>query len=172
MSNDQRLLWCLIDTDIDIESMPFEVTAPINASVNRLKELVWEKGKNGVLGNVDAKNLVLYKVITFQSSTLFLKLRAFSQLHKPLLIEPADDLKNKLGTKPAQYAAKMAEPTCKVSAYFSDEPPEGHLSIVVQVPSADGEMGICRIDHPLLTSPFRNRFATSQTTPCVSRTVL
>jgi hypothetical protein len=46
MSNDQRLLWCLIDTDIDIESMPFEVTAPINASVNRLKELVWEKGKN------------------------------------------------------------------------------------------------------------------------------
>jgi len=65
MSNDQRLLWCLIDTDIDIESIPFELTVPINASVSRLKELVWEKGKNGVLGNVDAKNLVLYKVITF-----------------------------------------------------------------------------------------------------------
>jgi hypothetical protein len=51
-------LWCLIEGD----SMPFEVTAPVNANINRLKEVVREKGKNGVLGNVDAKDLVLLKV--------------------------------------------------------------------------------------------------------------
>lgn len=60
MSSDQRLLWCLIHRES--ESIPFEVTAPINASVNRLKELVREKcvNEHAVL----AKNLVLYKVIT------------------------------------------------------------------------------------------------------------
>jgi len=62
MSNDQRLLWCLIHRES--ESIPFEVTAPINASVNQLKELVREKGVNITEHAVLAKNLVLYKVIT------------------------------------------------------------------------------------------------------------
>jgi hypothetical protein len=99
-----------------------------------------------------------------------MKLTAFSQLDKPLLIAPAKDLVQrlaKLGTEPAQYAAPMDEPTYKVSTHFSDVPPEGYLSIVVGVP-ANGEMGICHVDHPLLTSPFhdcplRDRFPTSQT---------
>jgi len=87
-----------------------------------------------------------------------MKLTAFSQLDKPLLIAPAKDLVQrlaKLGTEPAQYAAPMDEPTYKVSTHFSDVPPEGYLSIVVGVP-ANGEMGICHVDHPLLTSPFHD----------------
>jgi hypothetical protein len=54
-------LWCLVEGD----SMVFEVTASANASINRLKELVREKGKNGALGNIDAKDLVLLKVSPF-----------------------------------------------------------------------------------------------------------
>lgn len=79
---------------------------------------------------------------------LFLKLTAFSQLDKPLLIAPAKDLVQRLaelGTELTQYATEMDEPTYKVSAYFSDVYPKDHLSIIVQVP-ANGEMGICRVD--------------------------
>ena len=46
---ESRTLWGLIESD----STPFEVTAPVNASIHRLKELLHEKGKNGVLSNVD-----------------------------------------------------------------------------------------------------------------------
>jgi hypothetical protein len=59
MANDtHRVLWCFIKND----SNPFEVTAPVNASISRLKKLVWEKGKNGILSETDAKDLVLCKV--------------------------------------------------------------------------------------------------------------
>lgn len=54
-------LWCLVEG----ESIVFEVTASANASINRLKELIREKGKNGALGNIDAKDLVLLKVSPF-----------------------------------------------------------------------------------------------------------
>ena len=52
-------LWCLIG-----DSTPFEVTAPVNATIYRLKELVWEKRKRGTLKNVDASDLILWKVCT------------------------------------------------------------------------------------------------------------
>ena len=53
-------LWCLIQGD----STPFEVTAPVNATINRLKELVWEKRKRGAFKNVDASDIILWKVCT------------------------------------------------------------------------------------------------------------
>jgi hypothetical protein len=56
-----HILWCLVEGD----STVFEVTASVNASINRLKELVREKGKNGALGNIDAKDLVLLMVSLF-----------------------------------------------------------------------------------------------------------
>jgi Crinkler effector protein N-terminal domain len=59
MTNDTRRdLWCFIKDDPNA----FVVTAPIDASIARLKKLVWEEGKNGVLSNTDAKDLVLWKV--------------------------------------------------------------------------------------------------------------
>lgn len=45
--------------------MPFKVTAPVDASVYRLRELVGEKGVNITEHRVLARNLVLYKVVTF-----------------------------------------------------------------------------------------------------------
>lgn len=61
MANDPcRVFWCLIKGD----SKAFEVTVPVNASVNRLKTLVLEQRKNGVLQGIDAAVLVLWKVST------------------------------------------------------------------------------------------------------------
>ncbi|KIM73639.1 hypothetical protein PILCRDRAFT_15072 [Piloderma croceum F 1598] len=58
MANDtHRVFWCFIKNGYN----PFEVTAPVNASIS-LKDLVWEKGKNGILNGTDAKDLVLCKL--------------------------------------------------------------------------------------------------------------
>jgi hypothetical protein len=58
MTSDTRALWCLIEGD----STLFEVTAPVTASIHRLKQLIHEERKNGVLRKVDASDLVLWKV--------------------------------------------------------------------------------------------------------------
>ena len=54
-------LWCLVEG----ESIVFEVTAPANASINRLKELIREKGINVSKHAILAKDLVLLKVSPF-----------------------------------------------------------------------------------------------------------
>lgn len=59
MADDEvRVLWCFIKGD----STAFEVTAPVRASIGRLKKLVWEERKHGVLRETDATDLVLWKV--------------------------------------------------------------------------------------------------------------
>jgi hypothetical protein len=59
MANDtHRELWCLIKGD----STAFRVTPLGKASIDELKDLVWEKRKNSALRNVDATDLVLWKV--------------------------------------------------------------------------------------------------------------
>ena len=58
MSDDAaRTLWCLVED----QAAPFEVTAPGNASINQLKELIRDKGADVRF----AKDLVLWKVGTF-----------------------------------------------------------------------------------------------------------
>ena len=51
-------LWCLIDGD----SRPFEVDAPVDVNVNRLKEAIRAKKERGFLRDVDASDLELWKV--------------------------------------------------------------------------------------------------------------
>jgi hypothetical protein len=61
MSDDAtRTLLCLIGG----ESTPFEVTAPGNARISRLKELILEKGIRASQG-ILAKSLLLFEVSTF-----------------------------------------------------------------------------------------------------------
>ena len=51
--------WCLVQGS----SKPFEVIAPVNASINRLQELVRKKKRKYVaLRNADANDLILWKV--------------------------------------------------------------------------------------------------------------
>jgi Crinkler effector protein N-terminal domain len=57
-NNPHPVLWCLIKDNSNL----FKVTAPVDIDIDQLKELVWEKGKNGVLSGTDEKYLALYKV--------------------------------------------------------------------------------------------------------------
>ena len=45
MANDPYVLWCLIKGSSNL----FNITVPVATSFSRLKDLVWEKRKNGVL---------------------------------------------------------------------------------------------------------------------------
>jgi hypothetical protein len=53
-----RSLICLIEG----ESTLFEVEPTGSTNIMKLKDLIKEKCKNGVLGNIDAKDLTLWKV--------------------------------------------------------------------------------------------------------------
>jgi hypothetical protein len=55
-----RVFWFFIKGD----SRAFEMTVPDNISISRLKDMVWEKRKNGVLRGVDAADLMVLKVST------------------------------------------------------------------------------------------------------------
>jgi len=55
-----RVFWFFIKGD----SRAFEMTVPDNISISRLKDMVWEKHKNGVLRRVDAADLMVLKVST------------------------------------------------------------------------------------------------------------
>lgn len=52
MYNKHRVYWCLVKGD----SIAFEITAPVD-TISRLKVLVWEKRKNGVLRDIDPADL-------------------------------------------------------------------------------------------------------------------
>ena len=55
------VLWCVVSR----EQTPFMIKAPANVNISELKEAIKEKGDNGVLGRIDAKDLVLWKVSTY-----------------------------------------------------------------------------------------------------------
>ena len=61
---DSLVLWCIIRG----ESIPFDVTVPANASINQLKEKIYQKNKH-TFSDIDAKNLVLWKVSSFYRPT-------------------------------------------------------------------------------------------------------
>jgi Crinkler effector protein N-terminal domain len=65
MANNSRELWCIIDG----ESQPFTVIAPIHSDIHELKELIYDKIKNG-LRDINAQDLDLWKVVhsTVQTS--------------------------------------------------------------------------------------------------------
>jgi hypothetical protein len=63
-ANAQYRLWCIVEDD----AAPFLVTVPTNAYINDLKKLIKEERKNGILKDVDATDLVLWKVSTLTSS--------------------------------------------------------------------------------------------------------
>ena len=50
-------IWCFIEGDD-----PFPITAPCNALLRKVKGLIRERLKNGILRNVDARYLTLTKV--------------------------------------------------------------------------------------------------------------
>jgi Crinkler effector protein N-terminal domain len=61
MADDTRVLFCLIERDAKL----FQVTVSTGESIAFLKKVIWEEGKNGPLRDVDAADLVLWKVSRF-----------------------------------------------------------------------------------------------------------
>ena len=57
-NNPPRVLWCFI---IEGNSTALWVI-PLGETIDELKHLVWKKGKNGIFRDVDAADLVLWKV--------------------------------------------------------------------------------------------------------------
>ena len=69
----------------------------------------------------------------------------FGQLNEPILIAPFNTLCERvalLGTKFARFAAKLEEPTYKVSHYIPRDPLQDHLYIIVQTLNA-GKLSSC-----------------------------
>src|ERR1700728_2293318 len=64
--NDTLVLWCIVSGD----SRPFTVRVPTDDYISVLKERIHEKAKNGVLKDIDAKDLDLWK---FNESTIPIK---------------------------------------------------------------------------------------------------
>ena len=61
MANDTRVLFCLIQG----ETNPFRVTVSTGQGIFFLKEVIQEERKNRALRDVDAVDLVLWKVRHF-----------------------------------------------------------------------------------------------------------
>ena len=61
MADDTRVLFCIIQGDTNL----FEVTVSTGKSISFLKEVIQKKRKNGALRDVDAADLVLWKVSHF-----------------------------------------------------------------------------------------------------------
>ena len=57
-------LWCLVQGD----SMPFMVTTSSNNRIFELQQLVYNQKDKGVLQDVNASDLALWKVSSFQKS--------------------------------------------------------------------------------------------------------
>ena len=126
MANDPYVLWCLIKGS----SNPFDVTAPVATSFSRLKDLVWEKRKNGVLRGTDAADLVLWKVSN-ERLACSSQLTSYLQLKKPVLITDLPkraDLQGDL----SQCAIELQDPSETVLDKFSEVPQARSVHIIVE----------------------------------------
>ena len=117
------VLWCVVSAEQTLT--PFKIKATTNIDIGDLKEAIKEKGKNGALGRIDAKDLVLWKVSTslWPSSS---HLIPSSQLNAPMLIEPEDTIVDRLrslGDNFSKFAEKLRS-VCKVLEIFSPSPRE------------------------------------------------
>ena len=94
MANDtHRELWCFIKTKGD--SKPFRVTPLREASIDELKDEVWKKRRNGVLRDVNATDLVLWKVSS-KGLADSSQLTSYLQLNELVLMKPSRDLANRI----------------------------------------------------------------------------
>jgi hypothetical protein len=145
MANDtHRVLWCLMKNS----SNPFKVNAPVKTSFGRLKDLVWEKHKNGVLQGTDATDLVLWKVsnVGLAGSS---QLTSYLQLKEPVLIT---DLPNHtyLQGNLSQCAIELQDPSETVLDKFSEVPQARSVHIIVEHHSVGELTSACPLAFSLI----------------------
>ena len=125
-------LWCLIDGD----STPFKVSCTSNTDINDLKKLIHKAHERQLLHNVDATNLVLWKVR--YSSCIGTDTEIYEQLNKATTVTPAKTLAHRVrlqGEDISTFSTKLEEPSDSVSEVFGGQPAPKSLHIIVQAPS-------------------------------------
>jgi len=116
----------------------FAVTAPANANVYNLKELILEKKKNE-LKDIDAHQLILFKVSTFlcfsrrERSKAVAYLAKLSQVDFHLETEDKDYLRS-LDFK-QEDVQNLTEARKHVSAIWLDQPLDNGLHVFVKRPA-------------------------------------
>jgi hypothetical protein len=122
-----RALLCLIEGD----SSPFRVKLAGDTDIIDLKDLIKEKRKNGVLSNVNAKDLTVWKVGTTMASD-----STTNSLLQVDLAPPSRDERKDLTGKCVQGSVKLEEDLDKISYHWPVPNPEC-LHVVVEPPSSE-----------------------------------
>ena len=134
MANDpHRVLWCLIKSasnPLEV-AKPFEVTAPVDASISKPQKLVWEEHKIGVLRGIDATNLVLWKVSS-EGPEDGSRLTSYLQLKEPVLIKELAECTAIRGDL-SECANELRDPSDTVLDNFSEAPQARSIHIIVEL---------------------------------------
>ena len=65
-------LWCIVGGNSQgSDSQPFQVTVPTNNNIFELKQHIYEEIKNGIPSNINAKDLILWKVSSYHQFLRF-----------------------------------------------------------------------------------------------------
>jgi len=123
-------LWCLVKGDTSL----FKVETTPEHDIADLKALIQEERKNGVLGRVDATDLVLWKVCTVRLRCN-LWLMTWSWKVNIDMNESFEDTLNLLELKDGIEGVQRLSPAKRLSNVFVDTPEEEHLHIVVERPA-------------------------------------
>jgi hypothetical protein len=129
-------------------SNPFDVTAPVETTFSRLKDLVWERRKNGVLRGTDPTDLVLWKVSN-EGLAGSSQLTSYLQLKKPVLIT---DLPNRTDLQGdlSQCAIELQDPSETVLDKFSEMPQDRSVHIIIEHPSVGELTSACPLAFSLI----------------------
>ena len=132
MANDTHCeLWCFVKAKGD--SKPFQVTPLHEACIDKLKDEVWKKRRNGALQGVDATDLALWKVSSGGLANSS-QLTSYLQLKELVLIKPFQDLAHRIALLGdlSKCAIELQDPTDTVSDEFPEELVAGSVHIVVE----------------------------------------
>jgi hypothetical protein len=129
-----------------IEPVVFTIEDSCRIEIGDLKEIIQRKRATGVLKNIDALNLDLWKVSAFDESQC--KVTWLSSLHfqphdsNPIPSRPAETVAKHIGSlgdsisKVADSLSKVADkldPTDPLFSIFPSQQPLDHLHIIVTI---------------------------------------
>jgi len=120
-----RTLTCLIEGDSSL----FQVNSTGDKNIFNLKKLIWEEGKRGVLSNVDAKDLILWKVRMIWPGTAQLTLLQVD------LAPPLKPFRKSFSRKNVPGAEELDEGDEILTHWPPTLPDLKHLRIIVELPS-------------------------------------
>ena len=127
-----RVLRCLVKGG----TTPMKISLSVDDDVDDLKEMVHDRGKNGILRDTDISDLFVWKVRTTLRLEWMFPLTTW-QLKKQESLTPAESLGNRISSL-SDIAVKL-EPAARIGDIFKDQPKLGLHIVVQHVPSRECE---------------------------------